>query len=338
VSQPFAAEAERRLSTRVPVNERATIQLGNVSSAIQCSLMDLSLDGCRVRTDTATGAESGERVEMTFRLAGMAFRLGGVTEWCAPTREIGVLFSGLSPRREAELVEALGELAEKLEAKRAEAARAGDAIRAMRETVELLTAELNAKRSREAQARAEAEQAAREARQAQEKLDAAKRDLSQAEKAEAELARSLPNVIESVTVPDKPAATADKPMPAAGTQPARQTGRERRQSQRHAVDSSATIFLVDVRSNVRGRIVDVSMSGCRIRVAEKFPVGIYRRVEVEFLLDGLAFRLPGVVQSLHDRLTVGIRFVDLSERKREQLLSVIDEMAEAAGEGEAQAG
>ena len=104
------------------------------------------------------------------------------------------------------------------------------------------------------------------------------------------------------------------------------------------MDSTATVFLLDVRANVRGRILDVSIGGCRIRFEERFPVGIYRRVEVEFLLDGLPFRLPGVVQSLHDRFTAGIRFVDLSERKQEQLLFVIEEITEAAREGETEEG
>jgi hypothetical protein len=50
---------------------------------------------------------------------------------------------------------------------------------------------------------------------------------------------------------------------------------------------------------------------------------------VEFVLDGLPFRLPGVVQSLHDKFTTGIRFVNLSERKQEQLMVLMQEISEA---------
>jgi hypothetical protein len=92
------------------------------------------------------------------------------------------------------------------------------------------------------------------------------------------------------------------------------------------VDSEASVFLVDLRTRIKGRIVDVSLSGCRIRSQERFPVGIYRRVEVEFALDGLPFRLAGVVQSLHDRYTIGIRLLDLSERKRAQLVALMEEL------------
>jgi hypothetical protein len=95
---------------------------------------------------------------------------------------------------------------------------------------------------------------------------------------------------------------------------------------RHAVDSDASVFLLDLRSLIKGRIVDVSLSGCCIRSTERFPVGIFRRVEVEFRLGGMPFRLGGVVQSVHDRFTIGIRLLDLSDRKREQLATLIEEL------------
>jgi c-di-GMP-binding flagellar brake protein YcgR len=103
-------------------------------------------------------------------------------------------------------------------------------------------------------------------------------------------------------------------------------GRERRQQSRHEVDTTATILLVNVGSTLRGRILDLSLTGCRIRTDERFPVGIYTRVETEFRLEGIPFRLGGVIQAIHDRNTVGIRFLDLSDRKREQVLELIDEI------------
>lgn len=74
---------------------------------------------------------------------------------------------------------------------------------------------------------------------------------------------------------------------------------------------------------LRGRILDLSLSGCRIQTDERFPVGIYTRVETEFRLHGLPFRLGGVVQAIHDRKTVGIRFLDFSDRKRQQVEELI---------------
>ena len=75
-----------------------------------------------------------------------------------------------------------------------------------------------------------------------------------------------------------------------------------------------------------GHIVDISTGGCRIRTERQFPVGIFRRVEVEFRIEGLPFRLGGVTQAIYDPFNVGIRFLDLSDRKREQLLQLIDEV------------
>lgn len=130
---------------------------------------------------------------------------------------------------------------------------------------------------------------------------------------------------ESSPVATPPAAPSEdaKPNPA----PAK-SGRERRQTMRQEVDDTAQIHLVKIRSILKGRILDLSLGGCRIRTDERFPVGIYTRVEVEFHLDGLPFRLGGVIQVIHDRYHVGIRFLDLSERKREQVQDLIEEIAE----------
>lgn len=101
---------------------------------------------------------------------------------------------------------------------------------------------------------------------------------------------------------------------------------ERRAQPRLVVDTGASIFLIKIGSRLSGRIVDLSLGGCRIRCDERFPVGIYTRVEAEFRLEGLPFRLAGVVQAIHDRYTVGIRFLDLSSRKREQVETLILEI------------
>lgn len=105
--------------------------------------------------------------------------------------------------------------------------------------------------------------------------------------------------------------------------------RERRRQVRYAVDASAAIFLVRVGSTLRGRIVDLSLGGCRIRTEERFCVGIYTRIEVEFELQGLSFRMGGVIQAVHTCRSVGIRFVDLSERKRQQIADLIVEIEKA---------
>jgi c-di-GMP-binding flagellar brake protein YcgR len=104
--------------------------------------------------------------------------------------------------------------------------------------------------------------------------------------------------------------------------------RDRRKEIRQSEDSSAAILLVRVGSTLRGRILDLSLSGCRVRTNDRFPLGIYTRVETEFRIEGISFRLGGVIQAIHDSHTVGVRFLDLSERKREQISDLMQEIAE----------
>jgi len=107
-----------------------------------------------------------------------------------------------------------------------------------------------------------------------------------------------------------------------------QSAQERRVHARHHVDAMATIVLVKTGSRLKGRIVDLSVSGCRIRAEQRLPVGVYTRIETEFQFGGLSFLLGGVIQNMHDPQTIGIRFLDVSERKREQLQQLIAELAE----------
>jgi hypothetical protein len=100
----------------------------------------------------------------------------------------------------------------------------------------------------------------------------------------------------------------------------------RRFEPRHDIETSAVVRLINLAADVNGRILDLSPGGCRIRTDRRFPVGVFRRVEVEFRIEGLPFRLGGVTQAIYDPFNVGIRFLDLSDRKREQLLQLIEEM------------
>jgi hypothetical protein len=102
--------------------------------------------------------------------------------------------------------------------------------------------------------------------------------------------------------------------------------RERRKESRHPVDGSAILNLLYLGIKMPGRVLDLSLSGCCIRTDDRYVLGIFRRVEVELRIEGLPFRLAGVTQSIHNSYSVGIRFLDVSERKREQLVQLIEDL------------
>jgi len=104
--------------------------------------------------------------------------------------------------------------------------------------------------------------------------------------------------------------------------------RERRTHFRHEVSPSATIFLVHTGFNQTGSILNLSLDGCRICTDERFLLGIYTRVETVFRLAGQPFRIGGVIQEIHQGSLVGIRFLDASDRDRQALEQLVDEMRE----------
>ncbi|MGD1063954.1 MAG: PilZ domain-containing protein [Terracidiphilus sp.] len=126
----------------------------------------------------------------------------------------------------------------------------------------------------------------------------------------------------AVAMQSHPQAAADPPI----ALPA--TPSELRGQPRPAVHRFATIILIKDGSRFRGRIVKLSLSGCRIRTEDRIPVGIYSRVETEFQLQGFPFRLGSVIETMYDRYTAGIHFFDLSERKRQQVLELMGELGE----------
>ncbi len=107
---------------------------------------------------------------------------------------------------------------------------------------------------------------------------------------------------------------------------------DRRISSRHDVDTRARLVLIRSNIPMDGTIQNLSQTGCRIRTDERFNVGIFVRLEIEFYLHGLPFRLAGVTQAIVDKFSVGIRFLDMSQRSREQLIMLIEEIERAEAE------
>jgi hypothetical protein len=324
--RPTAQEMERRKMPRCPVDEEAVLLLVGRDARVPCRIVELSLTGCRISTKERVPAVGELRVEAMFKIQGIAFRFGGVIEW-ADNGLVGIRFVDLIPRRKDELIEVLCELEAEIAAKAArDAEKRAAEERARQET------EKQVPKPTEAQLLVEARSPMTPEARSKQTPDPI--PVPQPNKiAPAPISGAVMRLIMAAAplAVRSPAPVSQPPSSQQVSQPSsRPTKRERRVQSRHEVDTSAVIFLINVGSKLCGRIQDLSAGGCRIRADERFPVGIYTRVETEFRLEGLPFRLGGVIQAVNDRdrRLVGIRFLDMSIRKREQLDQLIEEIEE----------
>jgi c-di-GMP-binding flagellar brake protein YcgR len=310
-------QTNRRKAPRFDVEGEATLFLVNHGSQIPCHVVDLSLGGCRVRTRERFRAGSLVRVEISFKVRGLAFRLGGVTLWTDGRHLVGIRFVDMIARRKEALAEALGEIeneiAEKIKKQAAEANDRGEDEKtaSLPAVIPVIAAPSQPVPVLPPLPTIQAPET--------ERLKTAGPGVSLPPE------ESVPALTDHSL---RPFVVHRPPTKPAETRAADPVQRNRREQSRQEVDTSAVIHLVNIAARLKGRILDLSLSGCRIRTDERFPVGIYTRVETEFHLEGLPFRLGGVIQALHDRHHVGIRFLDMSPRKLEQLQYLIAEIEE----------
>ncbi len=284
---------ERRAHPRYSVDEESLLVQVNRGLPVKARIVELSLEGCRLRTHEQFTGNPGQHVEVCFKVRGFTFRFSGVVRWTDGRNLVGIHFENVNLRRKADLAEVIDELATSAPA----SDKAGG-----RQSPEI-----------------EPPAPATISRAAVPRL----LEIKAVKPVESTTALKANPSVAHLPVPEPEPRTAMEPrtLPCSGHS-------DRRGQLRHEVDSFATILLVKVGSALRGRIADLSLSGCRICTEERFPVGIYTRVETEFHLQGLPFRLGGVIQAIHNRNTVGIRFLDVSERKRRQVLDLIGEIEE----------
>jgi c-di-GMP-binding flagellar brake protein YcgR len=302
-----SGELNRRTAPRHGVDEEASLLLVDHGSTVSCRVVDLSVGGCCLRAKERFTAGSMVRVEVTLRARGLAFRFSGMTQWTDNRHLVGIRFVHVPLRRREELVEALFEVA------------AENADKAARQAAEKQAAE-----ERVAALKAAAASLAQPAEKKEQRLAPVQIPAPAIANQIHPLPEALPDLPEAAA--PQPAASHEATARAVSPPQAKPAGRDRREALRQGVDNSAVIYLIKIASTLRGRILDLSLSGCRIRANERFPVGIYTRVETEFRLEGLPFRLAGVIQAIHDRHTVGIRFLDMSSRKREQVTELMEDI------------
>lgn len=122
-----ARPQDRRAHPRFEVDQDAGMLLVDHGLALECRILDLSLEGCRLRAVGRLPEGLHARVEVTFTINGIPLRMGGQTLRSNGTGEVGVRFIGVSAHRRAEWAEVVDEVQEQAAVKAAEAARAAEA-------------------------------------------------------------------------------------------------------------------------------------------------------------------------------------------------------------------
>jgi hypothetical protein len=324
-----AGQEDRRQEPRLRVDEPASLLVVLQGLLMVGRIVEISLAGCRLLLRESFAFGRLAHVEAAFKLRGVAFRLAGVTKWSDTNGHVGIRFKDVTSRRMDELIEVLCEIA-------AENAAKSMRLAAGRQSPEELSDASGGGRldnSADLPGAVPGSASMRETPLASRALSQKEAGFVNAPKPIVARAGNHPATETSASALHS---ASDRQSPAeigkAESLVAKPAGRERRMDARVRIETSAIILLVNVGSRLRGRILNLSLGGCRIRTEERFPVGIYTRVETEFQLDGLTFRLGGVVQTIQERNCVGIRFLDMSERKRQQVEQLIGELADLRAE------
>jgi hypothetical protein len=85
--------------------------------------------------------------------------------------------------------------------------------------------------------------------------------------------------------------------------------------------------------HLAGALQDLSLAGCILRTNKPFAQLKDAEVEIEFEIHGLPFRMAGVAVAIYNAHTVGIRFAPLSQRRREELAQLIEELSHSSASG-----
>ena len=104
-------------------------------------------------------------------------------------------------------------------------------------------------------------------------------------------------------------------------------GREKRQHPRYGCDGYAEVFLPQGGLLFRGRILNLSQTGCYIETA-LLDLERGTQVEVYFVTNQLQFRVQGNVAALRRKRGAGIAFVNVSPRRSLQIALLVDELAQ----------
>jgi PilZ domain len=107
-------------------------------------------------------------------------------------------------------------------------------------------------------------------------------------------------------------------------------GAERRDEERYAVSWDAEIFIPERTTMFRGRIVNISPSGCYVQTVAWVRVPPTTVVEVVFKLEGRLTRVQAEARYAQSRTGVGLLFLSLEEETRRRLGNALADLVAAA--------
>jgi hypothetical protein len=91
-------------------------------------------------------------------------------------------------------------------------------------------------------------------------------------------------------------------------------------------DWSAAMYFLKEKIILHGSIDNLHHEGCDFLLSEPYAGSYSSRVEIEFKMRGLPFRLGGSMEATGDPRIVAIRFIDISARKRDEVAQLVEEI------------
>ena len=275
-----AVGRDRRIYDRYPLGDASGVLIYKGDKS-PCHLVDISLEGCCIRTKDPFPHGALAYVEVVLSIYGMVLRIGGMTQWTRSQRLVGVRF--ILPT-----------------------------TRAKNELAGLLTCIVD--------------------REAAEEIKDALASVSVDPLAAPILAAQFPAIKKSEDKPAPPPTAVTKPLvsvPPQSPEPSSSAPRsEAPDWTGEEPNWTADMRFIKDGSHLRGKIVNLHMDGCGFLLPDAYKGDYPCRVEVEFQMRGLPFRVGGVTEYIEEKNTVGVRFLNMIQHRREKLEQLLEEIRE----------
>jgi hypothetical protein len=313
--EPFASRprpaVERRAHARFSLGE-AFGHMNHHGTMIPCRFVNISLGGCRVRTETPFAPGALEPVEIVLLVFGLGLRVDGETQWTRAC-DIGIRFTYNSIRSKNQLASLLTCLMDK------DAKQAVEEIFSQAALDPATSPTVFVPSARRQPAPTPVNPVPANPVPASPVKDTPPPDLPQATQVSPAHASPVqPSSAASSAAP--PSARPETALPHRSLEPLIATE-----------DQWPTLirFLRD-RTHTQGIITGLNLQACAVKTAQPFTEAIGSPVEMSFQIRGLPFQLRGSVAETIGKHSAQIRFLELSRRKCEELQQVLDELNDAA--------